>query len=263
MSQCYGPLAARYDALTGDVPYEALETWYETAFAHSGRGRSYGFGSLLRYGYALAASGRTRVRDDLRGRLGGNALGVPAKLCELPEGVVAPMLLCQRAEKLDLYDTVDAAVCSLDGVNYMRPETLPEVFRRLHLFLSPGGTLCFDFLSPGHMRSLDGQCFVDEEDDTLCLWRSEVVENELRYGMDIFRRIKGQTYRREQEEHTEYIYTPETLEKHLVDAGFGSIRLYGRPAAQPGTALLHRRVREGVKKPMPPFVQREVAKPRF
>ena len=37
MSQCYGPLAARYDALTGDVPYEALETWYETAFAHSGR----------------------------------------------------------------------------------------------------------------------------------------------------------------------------------------------------------------------------------
>ena len=134
-------------------------------------------------------------------------------------------LLCQRAEKLNLYDTVDAAVCSLDGVNYMRPETLPEVFRRLHLFLSPSGTLCIDFLSPGHMRSLDGQCFVDEEDDTLCLWRSEVVENELRYGMDIFRRIKGQTYRREQEEHTEYIYTPETLEKHLVDAGFGSIRL--------------------------------------
>ena len=37
MSQCYGPLAARYDALTGDVPYDGLETWYETAFAHSGR----------------------------------------------------------------------------------------------------------------------------------------------------------------------------------------------------------------------------------
>ena len=148
------------------------------------------------------------------------------KLRGLPRSAVAPMLLCQRAEELDLYDTVDAAVCSLDGVNYMRPETLPEVFRRLHLFLSPGGTLCFDFLSPGHMRSLDGQCFVDEEDDTLCLWRSEVVENELRYGMDIFRRTKDGTYRREQEEHTEYIYTPEMLEKQLVDAGFGSIRLF-------------------------------------
>ena len=197
MSQCYGPLAARYDALTGDVPYEALETWYETAFAHSGRA--------------------VHTVLDL-------CCGTGTLSLLLAEH--GPMLLCQRAEKLDLYDTVDAAVCSLDGVNYMRPETLPEVFRRLHLFLSPGGTLCFDFLSPGHMRSLDGQCFVDEEDDTLCLWRSEVVENELRYGMDIFRRIKGQTYRREQEEHTEYIYTPETLEKHLVDAGFGSIRLF-------------------------------------
>ena len=185
MSQCYGPLAARYDALTGDVPYEALETWYETAFAHSGRAvhtvldLCCGTGTLS---LLLAEHGYEMICVDASEEM----LSVfQQKLCELPEGVVAPMLLCQRAEKLDLYDTVDAAVCSLDG-----------------------------------------QCFVDEEDDTLCLWRSEVVENELRYGMDIFRRLKGQTYRREQEEHTEYIYTPETLEKHLVDAGFGSIRLF-------------------------------------
>ena len=37
MSSCYGPLAARYDALTGDVPYEKMTDWYETAFARSGR----------------------------------------------------------------------------------------------------------------------------------------------------------------------------------------------------------------------------------
>ena len=157
MSQCYGPLAARYDALTGDVPYEALETWYETAFAHSGRAvhtvldLCCGTGTLS---LLLAEHGYEMICVDASEEM----LSVfQQKLCELPEGVVAPMLLCQRAEKLDLYDTVDAAVCSLDGVNYMRPETLPEVFRRLHLFLSPGGTLCFDFLSPGHMRSLDGQ----------------------------------------------------------------------------------------------------------
>ena len=37
MSGPYGPLAARYDALTGDVPYPALTDWYEHAFAQSGR----------------------------------------------------------------------------------------------------------------------------------------------------------------------------------------------------------------------------------
>ena len=139
MSQCYGPLAARYDALTGDVPYEALETWYETAFAHSGRAvhtvldLCCGTGTLS---LLLAEHGYEMICVDASEEM----LSVfQQKLCELPEGVVAPMLLCQRAEKLDLYDTVDAAVCSLDGVNYMRPETLPEVFRRLHLFLSPGG----------------------------------------------------------------------------------------------------------------------------
>ena len=126
MSQCYGPLAARYDALTGDVPYEALETWYETAFAHSGRAvhtvldLCCGTGTLS---LLLAEHGYEMICVDASEEM----LSVfQQKLCELPEGVVAPMLLCQRAEKLDLYDTVDAAVCSLDGVNYMRPETLPE-----------------------------------------------------------------------------------------------------------------------------------------
>ena len=222
MSQCYGPLAARYDALTGDVPYEALETWYETAFAHSGRAvhtvldLCCGTGTLS---LLLAEHGYEMICVDASAEM----LSVfQQKLYELPEGVVAPMLLCQRAEELDLYDTVDAAVCSLDGVNYMRPETLPEVFRRLHLFLSPGGTLCFDFLSPGHMRSLDGQCFVDEEDDTLCLWRSEVVENELRYGMDIFER-EGALWRRSGEEHVEYAHEPDTLASWLAEEGFTDI----------------------------------------
>ncbi len=226
MNRCYGPLAARYDALTGDVPYEELETWYETAFAHGGRAvhtvldLCCGTGTLS---LLLAERGYEMICADASAEM----LSVfQQKLCDLPEGVIAPMLLCQRAEELDLYDTVDAAVCSLDGMNYMPPETLPEVFRRLHLFLSPGGMLCFDFLAPEHMRSLDGQCFVDEEDDTLCLWRSEVEGNELHYGMDIFCRTRGSLYRRDQEEHTEYIHTPENLETLMKNAGFGNIRLF-------------------------------------
>ena len=36
MSSCYGPLAARYDQLTGDVDYEVFADWYEAAFAERG-----------------------------------------------------------------------------------------------------------------------------------------------------------------------------------------------------------------------------------
>ena len=47
------------------------------------------------------------------------------KLFGLGPGVIAPMLLCQPAEELDLNDTVDAAVCSLDFNNINIIKTNP------------------------------------------------------------------------------------------------------------------------------------------
>ena len=222
MSASYGPLAGPYDALTGDVPYSALADWYETAFARAGRavhtvldlGCGTGTLSLL-----LAERGYELISADASGEM----LSVfQQKLASLPEGVTAPMLLCQRAQELDLYDTVDAAVCCLDGFNYFPPEDLPEILRRLRLFISPGGVLCFDVLRPEHLRSLDGQCFVDEREDMLCLWRAELDGDALCYGVDIFRR-QGRLWRREQEEHTEFLHEPEALARALEAAGFDGV----------------------------------------
>ena len=225
MSGAYGPLAGPYDALTGDVPYGALADWYETAFARAGRavhtvldlGCGTGTLSLL-----LAERGYELIAADASGEM----LSVfQQKLAGLPEGITPPLLLCQRAEALDLYDTVDAAVCCLDGFNYFPPEDLPEILRRLRLFISPGGILCFDVLRPEHLRSLDGQCFVDEREDMLCLWRAELDRDALYYGVDIFRR-QGRLWRREQEEHVEYLHRPEDLGRALETAGFGRVTFY-------------------------------------
>ncbi len=222
MVSSYGPLASRYDRLTGDVPYAALADWY-TAAARSGDrpvrtvlDLCCGTGSLS---MALAERGFEMISADASAEM----LSVfYSKLGGLPEGTERPLLLCQRAEELDLNDTVDAAVCCLDGFNYIAPELLPRVFDRLRLFVSPGGALCFDVLAPEHMRSLDGECFVDEDEDMLCLWRASVEGDELRYGVDLFTR-RGRDWRREQEEHVEHIHEPETLTKLLEAAGFGRI----------------------------------------
>ena len=224
MSAAYGPLAQRYDALTGDIPYPALTDWYENAFARSGRAvrtvldLCCGTGTLS---LLLAERGYELICVDASAEM----LSVfQRKLPALPEDVVPPMLLCQDARELDLYDTVDAAVCSLDGFNYFSPEALPEILHRLHLFISPGGLLCFDFLSPEWLASLDGQCFVDEDEDTLCLWRASLEGGALRYGMDLFRRA-GRNWRREQEEHTESLHTGEALSAALEAAGFGGVQI--------------------------------------
>lgn len=225
MNAAYGPLAERYDLLTGDVPYDELCDWYETALTRSGRAvrtvldLGCGTGALS---VRLARRGYEMICVDASADM----LSVfQQKLFTLPADVPAPMLLCQRAEELDLYDTVDAAVCCLDSVNYLSPSILPRVLERLHLFLNPGGVLCFDFLSPEHLRSLDGGCFVDEREDTLCLWRASLEEDALRYGMDLFR-SRGKLWSREQEEHLEYLHSPAGLKTALESAGFARVRLY-------------------------------------
>ena len=225
MSVSYGPLAERYDRLTSDVPYEAFCDYYETALKRCGRavrtvldlGCGTGTLSLLlaRRGYELiGVDASADMLSVFQSKLGG-----------LPEGTTPPMLLCQHAEDLDLYDTVDAAVCCLDGFNYLSPEALGEAVRRLHLFLSPDGMLAFDILSPEHMRSLDGQCFVDEDEDTLCLWRASLDGAALRYGLDLFR-SSGKLWKRSQEEHTEYLHEPEDLRVLLEGSGFSDVRIH-------------------------------------
>ena len=74
------------------------------------------------------------------------------------------------------------------------------------------------------LRSMEGQCFVDEQEDLLCLWRASLENDAVRYGMDIFRR-DGRRWLREQEEHTEYIHDPAEMIRLLESSGFGRVAL--------------------------------------
>ena len=165
---CYGSLAQWYDQLTGDVPYGSFADFYEAEFARCGGefrlllDLCCGTGTLTALmaerGYELIAADSS-VDMLMQAREKTAALETP------------PLFLCQDAAELDLYGTVDAAYCSLDGMNYIPPASLGKVFHRLHLFIRPDGLLIFDIRPPEWLRALDGQVFVDEQEDVLCLWR--------------------------------------------------------------------------------------------
>ena len=168
---CYGPLAAWYDALTGDVPYGSFADYYEAEFARDGGefrllldlccGTGTLTAELTRRGYEMIAVDRSEEM----------LMEAREKAADLSP---APLFLCQSAQELDLYGTVDAAVCSLDGINYLPPEDLDEVFRRLRLFIRPGGLLIFDVKSPESLRALDGSVSVDEDADHFrSLWGND------------------------------------------------------------------------------------------
>ena len=220
---CYRFLAPWYDKLTGDVPYTRFADFYEAEFRRNG-----GEFKLL-----LDLCCGTGTLTNVLSRRGYEMIAVDSSVEMLMEAQAKsagletpPLFLCQDAAALDLYGTVDAAVCSLDGMNYIPPEDLPEVFRRLRLFVRPGGLLIFDIRTPEFLRSLDGDIFVDEQEDVLCLWRADFEEAlpAIIYGMDIFSR-QGRLWQRESEEHVEYAHEPAALQALLEQTGFHDVCL--------------------------------------
>lgn len=84
------------------------------------------------------------------------------------------LFLCQPMEALDLYGTVNAAVCTLDSLNHITdPDTLREVLRRVSLFLEPGGLFVFDVNTPyKHREVLGNHTFVYDLEGLYCVWQN-------------------------------------------------------------------------------------------
>ena len=230
----YQQLAGAYDELTWDVGYEKRADFLEKLFrrsripVHTVLDLACGTGSMT---WLLAGRGYELIAVD-----GSQEMLAAAREKSAP-AEVPPLFLHQSMPRLDLYGTVDAAICCLDSLNYLtNPRDVQRTFQRLHLFISPGGLLAFDVRLPERLAALDGQVFLDEDEDVFCVWRGSYEEAEriCYYGMDLFQR-QGGLWRRSQEEHREFAYTLPELEAYLVQAGFTGIEMFGdRRFAPPG-----------------------------
>ena len=224
----YEFLADSYDALTVDVRYRTWADYLEKQFAkasvpvHTVLDLACGTGSLT---MELALRGYEMIGVDKSAEM----LSVAVEKCRDLPGET-PIFLNQPMEKLDLYGTIDACVCCLDSVNYVtRPAALKRAFSRVHLFLMPGGLFVFDVKTPEALERADGEMFLDETEDTYCVWRADYSHRRriLTYGMDIFRAREDGTWDRGEEMHEEYAYTMEELEEYLREAGFVDVRRWG------------------------------------
>jgi ubiquinone/menaquinone biosynthesis C-methylase UbiE len=225
----YLSLAPYYDVLTRDVDYAFFANTYEKFFGlynvkpETVLDLACGTGTLT---WLLAERGYELIGVDISSEM----LAVASDKIS-NKAKVKPVFINQSMQELDLYGTVDAAICSLDGMNYVPPEEVGEVLRRLGLFIKPGGILIFDINSPIKLKNLDGEVCIDETKDIFCVWRTEFDVDELAcfYGMDIFAR-DDECWQRFSEEHIEYVHQPETLISELERQGFSHIKLFGDDA---------------------------------
>ena len=221
----YHDLAFSYDRLTADVDYEKIVAFYraimerEWVRPRSAVDLACGTGSVA---LLLARDGLRVVGVDLSEEM----LTVAAQRAQ--EADIFVQYTCQPLQQMRLPRGVDLAVCALDGLDYiLDPADCAEAIRRVYKALNPGGMFIFDVNTPEKLRAMDGQVFLDEDDDVYCVWRGEFDEqtNICSYGMDLFQR-RGEIWERYFEEHREYAYTRQQLTQFLKDAGFTHIRVY-------------------------------------
>ncbi len=140
------------------------------------------------------------------------------------------LYLCQKAEELDLYGTVDGAVCCLDSLNHITDiKKLTKAIKRVSLFMEKDSLFIFDVNTEyKHSTVLGNNTFVLEEDDVYCVWQNRYDQKRLitDISLDFFTETKENGYIRSTECFKERAYTPEQLEAILKKAGLETVAVY-------------------------------------
>ena len=229
----YGALAASYDGLMADGAYRRRAAFLARRLrkspipVHTVLDLACGTGTvaclLAQKGYeVLAADGSEEMLTQAAAKAAG---------LERP-----PLFLLQAMPRLRLAQPVDAVVSTLDSLNYLtRDRDLRETFRRVRRWLKPGGLFLFDVNTPHKLRRMDGQLYMDETEDSLCVWRTFFSEKKqvCTYQVDLFRLRPDGAWDRSFEEHRERAWSEETIRRYLAEAGFASVTLTGDLTDQP------------------------------
>lgn len=227
----YTVLAEYYDRLTDDVPYEAL---CERIGYLLDKGRlntrfvlelGCGTGTLSRL---LSLKGYELISVDSSPEM----LGIAREKCAgLKE---PPVFVCQDMCQLDLYGTVQAAVCTLDSLNYLPSmEAVRKTFAKVNLFLESQGLFIFDVKAPQMFEEMAGEVSVFETEDTFCVWQYGYDKSDCsaQHVIDIFYR-DGAKYSRLTEYHDQMAFSRLKLEDALAKARFRVKGIYQGTSAR-------------------------------
>lgn len=212
----YSSFANVYDSLTFNVGYEKRAEYIRKIFVDNGCENGIlldlacGTGILSKY---LAEYGYDMILAD----------SSPEMLSVARERLPESLLLCQNMTELDLYGTINGAVCSLDSINHLiKPCDVKRAFQKVSLFMEKSGVLVFDVNTIyKHEKILGDNIFVYETDDVYCVWQNSYKPKSktVDINLDIFTLENGK-YSRFTDSFSERAYSIEDITKWLGEAGF-------------------------------------------
>lgn len=234
----YGIFASVYDILTENVEYEKIAAEICSLLSLNG----------VNGGLLLDVGCGTGTLSLLLEQHGFEVIGVDGSEDMLAvanekkyENGSDCMFLHQSMEELDLYGTVDCAVCCLDTVNHL--DSLPKIrtaFKKISLFMNSGGVFIFDMNTPyKHEHILSDNTFVYDMDDVYCVWQNTFFEDEKKTAVELDFFIQDEdkaVYSRYSEGFFEYSYEPSEIIRLLGECGFSIIGCYDDYTRSPVTS---------------------------
>ena len=145
------------------------------------------------------------------------------------ESGVRLLLLNQPMQDIDLYGTVDCAICVLDGLNHLSSaEDIKRTFEKVSLFMNKGGAFAFDVNTiHKHKNVLADNAFVYEFEDLFCVWQNNYNggDNSVEISLDFFEEEDG-VYYRSGESFSEQAYELADISDWLSQAGFEVVGIF-------------------------------------
>lgn len=222
----YGFFASVYDRLMQEADYEARAEQVCRLLNENGASD----------GILLDLACGTGTMTQIYAARGYDVIGVdisPDMLMEAQQKKIASgqdiLYLCQDMRALDLYGTVNCAVCSLDGLNHLtKLSDLRAALESVSLFTEAGGIFIFDVNTPyKHREVLGNNTFIYDMDDLYCAWQNELLPDDtVRITLDLFSENPEGAYDRFTESFCERAYSDDVLTELLKDAGFRVLQRY-------------------------------------
>lgn len=147
------------------------------------------------------------------------------------------LFLNQNMTDLDLYGTMGAFLCMIDGINYiLPPKSLLKLFTRIKTcFIDNGGLFIFDISTPHKLKNTIGSnTFVHCGENIFYTWQNRYIESKRLSDMFLtFFVRQGKKYARFEERHLQKAHSPEELTHLLHKAGFSQVDMYDEMTFNP------------------------------
>jgi len=141
-------------------------------------------------------------------------LDISARMLDIASGKARErgadvLFINQDMRSFELYGTVDAVICTLDGINYLKNvNDLQKVFSLVKLYLNDGGIFIFDINTEHKIKNVVApNNFVFDSEEIFYTWQNELRGDKCDYILDFFVREGGDKYARFSEIHTQKIFT--------------------------------------------------------